>query len=826
MSQHDLSPTSPRWLENWQFLLFNKTLLNPSRPRTRTAILDELQNVYTGLRDMKTYRRPLADLVWKTLTQLKNYRGEQSETDVIWKILGEEIVLRSSAQDENDEEGASQLSAFLEFIFAAALEPTYEENEGSETTPTTSDLQSLTSTTTSTVVSPVLTRTQTESNSISPQRVRDLSRPSVIAMLSSLAAGGSSRSQSQPEVQEEAKEIHEPQRDEPATGHREVSAVSSLVEIFSQLTFTLHALEPKNLRLALRVYDMLLKVLSQGKSPRARLTVLQFLMRLRVDRGHRLYFGSDGYDPNGLTLYLSELVNRAARDGSARKDTDGLSERPISGDFEVRKARPRIPHEGQAFRGRVAVPSHSIASRSRSRTMAPPAALLAKPRDPLWLIPETLPFFITGSDSPSEALVSYDPEGPDRILVLPISRYLEAINCILETETSWEILSYVLCHLPVQLSNKHLFCGPNCWKAISKMITILCMGILKESLASTIDYWPQGLKIRDAHGLAYHTLSVLISYKRCFDLHARHLLVEVFQEGLNGQLSTIKCCLQALALSAFELQPSMTRCITRILEKLSQIMSNPNMAVHILGFLTIVGSLPSLYVNFTEADFKMVFGVALQYLQHYNQQNSSPTISWALSQYVRILSYSVLYTWFLSLKLPDRPRHIPFIARQLLLANEGNKEVDDATEVCFDWLARYTYASADPRPASSALSDIVLDPTDAALDSQKTWIMGNSIVTIRALVRTGWVEVMSRRPSGFSRFVCHIENVPMVGPGEVSPDLLSVPASLLEKEPSKLMVIADENSTEDVSFIKVRITCTIAALFNLLFLLESIVYLF
>jgi len=803
-SQHDLSPTSPQWLENWDFLLSNETLLSPNRPLTRKAILDELQNLYTGIRDMKSYRRPLADLVWKTLSQLKSRGAEQSD-NVIWKILGEEIVLRSSEQDENDKEGAAQLSAFLEFILDAALEHSHgDENEGLETIP--SDAQSLSSAP-STVVSPVLTRISSEVNPVSPLKEKDSSRPSVISMLSSLATGGGSRSHSQPEAQEEMKESPEPHQDEPATGHREVSAVSSLIEVFSQLTFTPHALEPKNLKLALRVYDMLLNVISRGKSPRARLTGIQFLMRLRVDRSHRLYYVSDGYDPNGLVFYLAELVNRVVWDGSPKKDIDGLSGKPIPDDFEVRKARPRIPHEGQAFRGRVSCPSHSAASRSRSRTIAPSAPPFPKSHIALWLIPETFPFFVAGSDSPSEVLVSYDPEGPDRILVLPISRYLLAINSILETETSWEILSYVLCHLPVQLSNKHLLCGPNCRNAISKMLSILCTGILKETLASAIDHWPQGLKLRDAHGLAYQTLSVLISYRRCFDLHARHLLVEVFQEGLNGQFSTIKCCLQALALSAFELQPSMTKCITRILEKLSQIVSNANMAVHILGFLAIVGSLPSLYVNFTEADFKMVFGVALQYLQHYNRQNASPTTSWALSQYVRILSYSVLYTWFLSLKLPDRPRHIPFIARQLLLANEGNREVDDTTEVCFDWLARYTYASADPRPASSALSDIVLDPPDVAPDNQKTWIMGNSVVTIRALVREGWVEVISRRPSGFSRFICHIENVPMVGPGEVSPDLLSVPAALLEKEPSKLMVIADQNSTEDDPFTTVSLIC-------------------
>ncbi|KDQ32202.1 hypothetical protein PLEOSDRAFT_154396 [Pleurotus ostreatus PC15] len=80
-----------------------------------------------------------------------------------------------------------------------------------------------------------------------------------------------------------------------------------------------------------------------------------------------------------------------------------------------------------------------------------------------------------------------------------------------------------------------------------------------------------------------------------------HLLVEVFQA--NGYPSAIKCCLHAL--SMFELQPSMTK-------RLSRIMSN---VVHILGFLSVVSSPNALDAIFTEACFKMVFGAALQYLQ-------------------------------------------------------------------------------------------------------------------------------------------------------------------------------------------------------------------
>ena len=798
MLQHDLSPTSPQWLYNWDELLSNETLISPRRPLTRRAILEELQNVYAGIKDMKSYRRPLADLIWTALIRLKNYGGERGDdADVIWKMLGEEIVLRSSEQDEDDANSTTQLASFLEFIHGVAIESVNDDQNEENNTPL-SDTQS--SFAPSTVVSPILPRTQTDN--LSPQKERDLSRSSVMSMLSSLASGGSSRSQSQPEAQEEeeeeVKELSEPHR-ESIVIPREVSAVSALIEVFSQLTFTPYALHPTNINLALHVYDLLLNIVSQSKSAKARITALQFLVRLRVDRDHRLYFVTAGYDPNGMILYLAELVQRT---NQPKKGADGSSGKPFPDDYELRKARPRIPHE--TLRGRVGR-SQAAASRSRSRTMAPPPCILPKPRDPLWQIPETLPFYVAGADSPSEVLVSYDP-GPDRAFILPISRYLQLINTILASDTSWEVLSYVLCHLPVQLANKHLFCGPNCRSAISKMLTILCAGVLKEDLALTVDYWPRGLKMRDAHGLAYQTLSVLVGYKRCFDLRARHVLVEVFQHGLNGQLPTIKCCLQALSLSAFELQQSVTKCLSRILQKLSQIMSNPNMAVHILGFLAIVGSLPPLYANFTEGDFKMVFGVALQYLQHYNQQNASPTMSWALSQYVRILSFTVLYKWFLSLKLPDRPRHIRFIARQLLLANEGNTEVDDATEVCFDWLSRYTYATADPRPASSALSDIILDNEDPSPVNNKTWIMGNSIVSIRT-VRTGWVEVMSRRPSGFTRFICHLENVPMVGPGDVTPDLLSVPAALLlDREPSTVMVIDQDNQVSSDTGIPVKVS--------------------
>ena len=809
--QHGLSPTSPDWLNNWHSLVGNRTLVSIHRPMTRCGIMEALENVYDSVREMPLYRRPLADMVYGFCTQWVGEEGLACEGEGIWRILGDEVVLRN-IDFESEEPGAKDdsISRYIDLIVAAASESEVEleEDNGDTASVATADTHSpspSTFTSPSTVVSPILSRTQSEHHTVK-EKDKESGLPSVMSILSSLTTGTSSRSNStQPshdvdEVPgEPAFPLPSPERSSLA---RVVAAVSSLITIFSQLAFTPFALEAKNIALANNIFEILLGIVTAGGSSRARLTALQFLMHIRAHRDHRLYFT---HDTASHVTMLSALVNRTS---ISSPEPEREVEDNNLGDVvsELRKARPRIPQESegrQLSRGRGAVVvSRSTASRSRSRTTthALPSTPISRPNSPLWSVPEVFPFSIS-EVGPSECLTSYS-EGLAHCQLLPVSLYLSAIIGILESEKNWDILSYVLCHLPVQLANKHLFCGPKSAEAISKMLSVLCAGILSGELGFYVDSWPRGLKIRDAQGLVYHSLSVLVSYRRCFDLKQCHLLVEVFQTGLNGQLSTIKCCLHALSLSAFELQSSMTKYLPRILEMLSQIMSNPNMAVHILGFLSIIGSLPPLYANFTEGDFKMVFGVALQYLQHYTHLDASPTTSWALSQHVRILSYTVVYVWFLAVKLQDRPHHISYITRQLLLANEGKENVDDPTEVCFDWLARYTYASADPRPAHSVFSDIVMNPHSQSSSqnilSEKTWVRGHSVITIRAISRRGWVEVLCQRPSGFARFLCRAENAPMVNPGDVDPDLISVPASLiLERHPLKIKSTDQEEAVEN-----------------------------
>ena len=778
--RHGFSPTSPEWMETWDNVLKNPNIFSGSRPLTWTTILEAIETVHSIIKDVPSYRKPWVELVFN-FWRVKAYSELGDGAEVLWLIFGEEIALRQ-AESRREIPTDPVMEEILLFLTEIAADD--QTNIGIESRSPSSD--------SSTSASSAIPSSSTRQDPRAHRKGGEHTLPSVMSILTTFTTGNSSRSQSQNKraSEEDASEPLQhpealPQIAPSNTLTRSVGATLALILAFSQFAFTPHPAEGPDLHLLVRIFRVLLQAAYSSTCQKARLTCLRFLMRLRADRDHKIYFAASGYDPDGHVLAMARILNRAKSE-EERVDPPGGERKERGRPAEPFSQRPR----GRALAG---ARHHSLSKSSRSASRATGTVVL----QPLWQIPDALPFKIPFSDTPTKGVSSYTQIPSEENGLLPVSEYLNIIINLLSGEQDWEILSFVLCHIPVQLSNKHLFCGPKCRALVSQLLKTLCAGISTKELGAKVHPWPDGLKPRDAYGLAYHSLSVLISYKRCFDGQSLHHLIEVFLDGLSGSPSAIKCCLHALSLSAFELKPSMTRYLSRILEKLSQIMSNPAMSVHIIDFLSIVGSIQSLHLNFREQDYKMVFGVALQYLQQHNRQDSANQISWALSQHVRIMSYYIIYVWFLSLRLSDRPRHVPFICRQLLLANEGRTTVDQSTEVCFDWLARYSYASADPRPANSILNEVVTEPPGVVetVISEKTWIVGNSVVTIRTLSRLGWLEVVSRRASGLTKFLCRAENVPLVGPGDLNPDMLSIPASFMMERPGSPGGLMSEVST-------------------------------
>ena len=133
-----------------------------------------------------------------------------------------------------------------------------------------------------------------------------------------------------------------------------------------------------------------------------------------------------------------------------------------------------------------------------------------------------------------------------------------------------EIYSYVLCFLPIQLSNKHLFCSSSEFvlssskqvdsssEQVRSLRSCLCDLILNNRLAEGMSL-PSDIKRVDIYVVVYQTLTILISYRDLFNKAQRDELILAFHVGLQKWAHTAKPCIHALNVCLLELPLSSTK---------------------------------------------------------------------------------------------------------------------------------------------------------------------------------------------------------------------------------------------------------------------------
>ncbi|GAA5905325.1 uncharacterized protein JCM6883_006359 [Sporobolomyces salmoneus] len=532
-------------------------------------------------------------------------------------------------------------------------------------------------------------------------------------------------------------------------------------------------------------------------SVRNRLLILQWLVRLRADASHRIQWTPE-VDITGPAKIIGRILvptEENSGEGAHADDTPQVESRGRAG----RQAQNVSERSRSTSRLRTSAVKEER-SPSRNGSIRRPSAT-AMPKSPmLWSIPEQLPFDFgsalgavgahglasfdhnrmrnwTEEEDPGTGMMKVVMADPDAlepsewIVVLPVSEYLRTLIHVLQQEQEWELVSYILCHLPEQLSNKHFACGPRCAQQVHVLRKFLCDSLRAGDRGDRVfpRNLPSGIKRAEVHALAFHCLTALIAYRSLFSKQNQDEMVDTFMFGLGNPRDTAKPCIHALAMAVFELRPSMTKHLAETVRHLQKIISSATLGVHILEFIAGVGQLPALYANFTDADFQTVFGIALKYIQAHNERLADdPTsetnedgIDYAFSQYVLLLAYYNIAIWYLALRLSERPKFIPFLTRRLIQANEGKNEVDEATEVMFDMLARYAYSNADPRPRATTFDKLVSGPASSL--PPKTWIVGHATITVRKLNSPAWVEVTIRRASGVVKMMWEMQNISMTG---------------------------------------------------------------
>ncbi|KAF2755114.1 hypothetical protein EJ05DRAFT_513429 [Pseudovirgaria hyperparasitica] len=512
------------------------------------------------------------------------------------------------------------------------------------------------------------------------------------------------------------------------------------------------------------LYDLLLYIAgSTACQTDARVSALKLLFRLRSDARHAILISpsSEGQD-------IAFVLCRTAETAVVRED-----------DSSNNRAVEESPMG--LYRAAGSPSPHSSLTRQTSRPNNV-ASRVAKPIAPLWMYPGPRGLPDEPRSSASHLVFAYiDPESKvarDARRTLKLALWLELLISIIQRDDDWEIYSYVLVHFGPQLTNRALFKG--CVPQIKMVRNVLC-----EQLRATSFQEPPGytsLKKADVAVCLFYTLTVLISYHQFFEKSEEDELVRTFLFGIGSWDRTSKWCIHAITICCHELPLSTSKTLDSIIQKMSQVVTQQQIAVHILEFLTALSRMPELYKNFREDDFKMVFGVSFRYLQHvrYQRENlaSSNTLrnsnsgygtlrhsgpfqefstvseqeakpkeipaAHDLPQYVLALAYQAIAFWFLSMRLQDRRNHMAWITKNLIhIDNQGKEVMEEQAQVTIDLMQRVAFSDRDETMPDSAFAG----PEDGEV-SKKTWIVGHSLLTVETAARTGASQVTTRRASG------------------------------------------------------------------------------
>ncbi|KAI8965619.1 hypothetical protein F5Y11DRAFT_275260 [Daldinia sp. FL1419] len=486
----------------------------------------------------------------------------------------------------------------------------------------------------------------------------------------------------------------------------------------------------------------------------ARITAMQLLFRLRADWANRIFVTAHT-ETNSLatSLYRTEesVMRKIAEEAShagriARSETTG----------STRSSRGISLGQGQ-----IQDRGYPLRSGSGSK-------MAASAYQPLWIASDAdaLP------EPPSQAasMVLYcgtaseniEVDGLSQVNVLETGMWLDVILNLVRQGCDWEIYSFILVHLPSQLSNHAIF--RNATAGLQELRRVICEQIKLNNFQEPPNVF--GLRRADVAICLFHTLTMILSYHRYFQKAEEDEIVRTFVHGIATWERSAKCCIHALTICCHELPSSTGKALVTILQKMSQIITQPYVAMHILEFLACLSRLPSLYANFREDEYRIVFGICFRYLQSVRgrkptyrissisdtvaavgETQANPSTSDDLPQYVYTLAYHVIVFWFLALKLPDRTNHVGWIARNLFMDVDGPQASDEQAHLTMDFIQRITYADIDESAA-----DPLFTPDRFGEILKKRWLIGNSIVTIEQATATGWAQITKRQPSGTSSY--------------------------------------------------------------------------
>ena len=522
-----------------------------------------------------------------------------------------------------------------------------------------------------------------------------------------------------------------------------------------------------------RLYNLILPIAAPSYPTIVRLSVIKLLTRLRCDAKEAIEVVSSP-DSLGLASILGRTEATAVLQEFMPTSSNRTStyEQPHA----IRTGRSSVVENFKTARSRSTTRSASL----RERSLHPP--------HPLWMydglfkgLPED------PQHGPSKVVYSKisSKENPN---VLDLSSWLDVIIGVLEEGSDWEIYSYILVHLPSQLSNRSLFV-----RYVRQLQTILNLVVAQVERTGNKPFatpLPEiGIKSRDVVLCLYHILTMLLPYNEHFGRRELESTVRAFANGLDRWDGAGKCCIHALALCCHEIPSVVDKWMFNIIQKMQQKITQSDLAIDILEFLSGLSGLPDACSTATakvpeahagtvaeDGGFYMtVFGICIRYLDYARDQRQGQTSNTltrssfqpmrqsvaasenpqdtqasqtsdaqtSLSEYVSALAYHVITSWFLTIEVSRRARHVGWITKGLACKDSlGNPMVEEQSQVILDMMHRTVFSDLGETQSDERF----VDPDETPI--RKTWLDGMSIVTLEILPSSNSGQFTKRQASG------------------------------------------------------------------------------
>ncbi|MCJ1472809.1 Tuberous sclerosis 2-like protein [Lambiella insularis] len=496
---------------------------------------------------------------------------------------------------------------------------------------------------------------------------------------------------------------------------------------------------------------------SRGLPSCMRLPALRLLTRMRCDIHHAIYTTPDA-DSLGLAAAVARTEATTAR----------LSIYNSQGYRSSLNDEPASIRTGRASTASYSRPTGSRAStQSASRNEAD-----SRVHPPQWMYPG-LPGLPEEPPKGPSQLVYLFTRGENENTTLRLGDWLtEVIGMLQGDSEDWEIYSYVLVHLPSQLSNPTLFSGAV--PVIKMLRNVIAEQLLNKSFREPPPN--TGVKKGDVAFCLFSSLVMLLGYAEHFSRGEQDDTVRIILDGISFWDRCAKVCIQGLSICCHEMPMAVNKSLSAILQKLSQMITQSHLTMDILEFLAGLARLPIVYHNLIEHELRMIFAVCVRYLenardQQTKRQNGSTTETFQLSnrmsgasgdsgsasdssnvidimrdlpQYFYALAYHVLTIWFLSLRLIDRPSHVGWITKNLASKDShGNDILEEQSQVALDMMHRTAYSNLGETMAPG--NDF---PSSEGRILKKSWLLGLSIVTVETAAGTGFTRLVKRQASG------------------------------------------------------------------------------